>query len=237
MCGRYTQTQELDSLRQFFGFSAPETELSPRYNIAPGQYAPVVVLEDGERRLRLMRWGLVPSWAKDEKIGNKLINARGETLAQKPSFRSAFKARRCLVLADGFYEWVKLAAGKQPVYLRLKDGRPFAFAGVYERWDKGEDEPLYTFTIVTTEPNEMIREIHSRMPVMLHPKAEEIWLDPQADPEELEALLIPYPPVEMVLCNVSKQVNSPRNEGPALIEPLFADESQEGSAPDGLLDS
>jgi len=226
MCGRYTQTHELAVLEEYFGFSAPETEISPRYNIAPGQYAPVIRLDhEGQRKLELMRWGLVPFWAKDESIGSRLINARSETLSEKPSFKQALKRRRCLILADGFYEWAKVPGGKQPYYLKLKDSAPFAFAGLYERWDKGEGEtgtlknPLYTFTIVTTTPNAVVEPVHERMPVMLRREDEARWLNPEAELDELLALLKPYAAEMMQSYPVSKQVNRPDNDEPGLIQP------------------
>ena len=223
MCGRYTQTKDLQTLAGQFGFSAPETELNPRYNIAPGQHAPVVLLdpETGARSLRLMRWGLVPFWAKDEKIGNRLINARGETLHEKPSFKNALKRRRCLVLADGFYEWTGVPGGKQPYYIRLRSGRAFAFAGLWERWDRKDDtDPLHTFVVVTTQPNDVVRSLHDRMPVMLRADDEDRWLDPEAELDDLNLLLKPYSAEQMEAFPVSKQVNSFQHDIPQCILPI-----------------
>lgn len=222
MCGRYTQTRELEELSAYFGFSAPETELTPRYNISPGQSAPVVVWDEQHsgRVLKLLRWGLVPFWAKDESIGNKLINARGETLAEKPSFRQALAKRRCLVLADGFYEWAKRGAGKQPYYIYLKGGGAFAFAGLWERWKAPAGDWVETFTIVTTEPNEFMRPIHDRMPVILPRAAEQAWLHPDTPLETLTSLLTAYDPAQMQAHAVSPQVNSPANQAASLILPL-----------------
>ena len=222
MCGRFTQTQDLKVLIERFGFTAPDVELSPRYNIAPGQIAAVVTADaEGGRALELLRWGLVPFWAKDEKIGYKLINARGETLHEKPSFRNALQKRRCLVLADGFYEWQKVPGGKQPHYFRLAGGEPFAFAGLWEQWDKGEsDEPLRTFTIVTTTPNELVGPVHDRMPAILSADAEDAWLDPALEADAARALIRSFPAAEMDSWPVSKAVNSPRTDTPECIERL-----------------
>jgi len=235
MCGRYTITKNLTLVGDRFGFSAPDTEYGPRYNVAPGQYAPVVIwdgeLNDGAggRRVQLMRWGLVPFWAKDEKISYKLINARGETLPEKPSFRGALKERRCLVLADGFYEWAKVAGGKQPHYIRLTGGEPFAFAGLWERWDKGASaEPLYTFTIVTTEPNALVSRLHNRMPVILRPEDENRWLSPLATREELTELIGPFDQARMEYYPVSKLVNKPANDLPDCTLPLEEGMRDEG---------
>lgn len=166
-----------------------------------------------------MKWGLVPSWAKDEKIGYKMINARSEGIETKPSFRAAFKRHRCLVPTTGFYEWKKVDAKmKQPYFIRLKSGEPFAFAGLWEVW--GPDN-LETFTIITTENNELIEPIHTRMPVILHEKDEAVWLDPELhDADKLKELLKPYPSEEMEMYEVSTFVNSPKNESPDCIKPI-----------------
>lgn len=220
MCGRFTRSADLQTLEIRFGFSAPATELSPRFNVAPMQYAPVVVLEDGERRLKLMRWGLLPSWAKDETLAGRLINARAETLADKPSFRQALKSRRCLVLADGFYEWAKSGAGKLPHYFHLRGGQPFAFAGLWERWTTPDGETLLTFTIITTAPNELVKSVHDRMPVILRREDEQAWLDPTTSADALARLLVPHPADLMASHPVSRLVNSPQNDSPECISPL-----------------
>lgn len=220
MCGRYTETQELADLAERFGFSAPDTDYSPRYNIAPGQFAPVVVLEDGVRLLKLMRWGLVPFWAKDEKIAYKTINARSETLAERASFKHALKSRRCLVLADGFYEWQKTGTAKTPHYIYLKGHGAFSFAGLWEKWDKTESgEPLLTFSIVTTRPNSLLSQLHNRMPVILKPEDEETWLAGGDGPKGLQRLYEPYPSGEMQSHIVDKAVGNVANQGPQLVEP------------------
>lgn len=219
MCGRFVKTTDKDDLQSRFGFEDPVgVLLEPRYNIAPTQLHPVVIVQDDKRVLRMMKWGLVPHWAKEPGIGYKMINARAEGIEEKPSFRTPFRKRRCLVIANGFYEWKKLdPKTKVPYLIRLRSGKPFAFAGLWEKWDKGP-EPLETFTIITTENNELIEPIHNRMPVILHEKDESLWLDPELkDPEKLIPLLKPYPSEEMELYEVSTIVNSPRNDVPECI--------------------
>jgi putative SOS response-associated peptidase YedK len=169
----------------------------------------------------MVRWGLVPSWAKDEKIGARMINARGETVAEKPSFRSAVRDRRCLVPASGFYEWVKIKGGKQPHYIHFSDGRPFAFAGLWERWSKGEGGPLDTCTIITTTPNERIAGLHDRMPVILPPESHDEWLRPEPLAADLlQELLVPHSAEGMEAYPVSTLVNKPANDGPECIARL-----------------
>lgn len=220
MCGRYTQTASLKELRERFSISASEIEeLAPRYNIAPTQDAPVVVLEEGGRALKAFRWGLIPFWAKDPAIGHKLINARAETAAEKPSFRKPFAARRCLVLADGFYEWRRTGPAKTPLRAALPSRAPFALAGLWDLWKSPEGELVRTFTILTTSPNETMRPLHDRMPVILAKEAEGAWLDPKTPPRDLAGLLAPWSgPLEVY--EVSALVNSPRNEAPACAEPI-----------------
>jgi putative SOS response-associated peptidase YedK len=207
-------------LAELFLFPEAATP-EPRYNIAPTQTVATVRAPSGidKREFAFLRWGLVPSWADDPAIGNRLINARSDTAASKPSFRSAFKHRRCLVLADGFYEWQKLGSKKQPHYFRLRDGKPFAFAGLWERWEK-LGPPVESCTILTTEANDVLRPVHERMPVILDPKDYNLWLDPSPQkPEALQALLRPYPAAEMNGYPVSPLVNNPRNDSPRCIEP------------------
>ncbi len=221
MCGRYTLTAPGDAIVDAFELAATP-QLPARYNIAPTQEVAAVRLPrgGGERELVNLRWGLVPSWASDPSMGNRMINARAETVAEKPAFRSAFRRQRCLVLSDGYYEWKKLPDGsKQPYYIRLKGGRPFAFAGLWERWAK-EGEPLETCTLLTTAPNELSAAIHDRMPVILPAAAQALWLDPKASREQLEPLLTAYPAEEMEAWPVSRFVNSPANDGPRCIEPV-----------------
>jgi putative SOS response-associated peptidase YedK len=222
MCGRFTLTVDPDQLREAFPWLNIPDGLSPRYNIAPSQ--PVAVVpNDGRNQLDFYVWGLIPSWAKDPAIGNRMINARAETLIEKPSFRNAFRRRRCLIPADGFYEWKQEPGRKTkiPTYVRLKDGKPFAFAGLWERWDSPDGSTVFSCTIITTQPNELMQEIHNRMPVILPEAAYPLWLNPgEADTGQLQALLQPYPAGEMAAYPVSTLVNSPDNDTAACIAPV-----------------
>jgi putative SOS response-associated peptidase YedK len=222
MCGRFTLATPADDLQQAFpGFAFPD-EMPLRYNIAPSLEV-ALVPNNGENRVQHFRWGLVPPWAKDPKIGNRMINARSETLAEKPSFRTAFRKRRCLILADGFYEWRKHpgVSAKTPVYIRLQSGKSFAFAGLWESWKQPDDPPLLSCTIITTEPNALVEKIHSRMPVILPPGAYDQWLDPaEQQPDRLADLLKPYPDSEMTAYPVSTLVNNPRADTLACIKPV-----------------
>ena len=220
MCGRYTLRTRLNRLAELYLFDPPGEENLSRYNIAPTQQvAAVRAQDDSERReLVFLRWGLVPSWADDLKIGNRLINARADTVADKPSFRSAFKKRRCLVLADGFYEWTKNGKAKQPYYITMKDGRPFAFAGLWERWNKGE-RPVESCTIITTDANDVVSAIHDRMPVILYDEGVNLWLDGDIESKDfLNSLLVPYSDDEMKAYPVSTIVNSSKNEVTKCVE-------------------
>lgn len=221
MCGRYTLTNDAEALVEEFGPARMLVEHRPRYNIAPAQEAPVLVQSGGERTIVGFRWGLIPYWAKDPAVGNRMINARAETVATKPAFRRAFERGRCLVLADGFYEWKKEPAGKWPMLIRLRSRRPFAFAGLWDRWSPGDGtEPVRTFTIITTDANDAVRPIHARMPVILGPAERELWLDPSADPGTLLELLRPYGGSDLETYRVSRLVNSPANNRPECIEPV-----------------
>jgi putative SOS response-associated peptidase YedK len=217
MCGRFTLTVDADDVQSSFGVTPPPGGFPPRYNIAPTQ--PVaVVTNDGRNRAELFVWGLIPSWAKDPAIGHKLINARAETLAEKPSFRSAYKRRRCLILADGFYEWRKDGKVKQPMYIHLKSGEPFAFAGLWEVWHSPLGDEIPSCTIITTEPNDLMAPIHNRMPVILPRDAYLEWLDPAERPaEKLQGFLRPYPAAAMEAYPVSTAVNNPRADSPECI--------------------
>lgn len=221
MCGRYTQTSDPAKLTQRFHLGPSETEIARRYNIAPTHDAPVVANDD-PTKLRLMRWGLIPAWSKDVAIGNRMINARAETLAEKPSFRKPFERRRCLVLADGFYEWRKVdgARTKVPMRFVLKNREPFAFAGLWDVWHGPDGSELASFTIITTEANELLRPVHDRMPAILRPEDEKQWLDPSLiDPVSLTPILQPYPTAEMEGYDISTLVNSPKNDMPACVAP------------------
>ncbi len=211
----------MQQLRNLLGLKAIPP-LSPRYNIAPSQLLACVRTnpESQEREFVELKWGLVPSWANDPSIGNKMINARAETVAVKPSFRKAFKQQRCLVLADGFYEWKREGKAKQPYYIRFKDHRVFAFAGLWERWEK-QDPALETCTLITTEPNALMEPIHNRMPVILSEQSYASWLKPNLNNTAyLSGLLEPYKEGEMEAFPVSQIVNNPRNDGPECVLPI-----------------
>ncbi len=219
MCGRFTLTLPPEKLQEVFQV-AQVLPFKPRFNIAPTQPSLVVRVREGRRETALLRWGLVPSWARDPSIGSRLINARAETAREKPAFAAAFRERRCLVPADGFYEWRKGPGGSRPYLVRFRDGRPFAFAGLWERWEK-EGPPLETFTILTTRPNQVVAPIHDRMPVVLDPARFEEWLDPDlSDPSRLEAVLVPPPPEEMEAFPVTPKVNRPDFDDPSCLRPL-----------------
>lgn len=214
MCGRFTLTASAQRLQEIF----PLFEMlaaTPRYNIAPTQQILAVRQDDAAKpKASWLRWGLIPSWAKDKKISASLINARADSVATKPAFRAAFKRRRCLILADGFYEWRKLdTKTKQPFHIRLTDGRPFAFAGLWEHWSR-EDPPIDSCTIITTDANDAVRTLHDRMPVILPPEDYARWLDPRvADPGVLQEMLRSYPSDQMTTVAVGTYVNNARNEG------------------------
>lgn len=218
MCGRFTLRTPLGKLIEQFQLESAPEQLPLRFNVAPTDS--VLSLRDtaDQRETVMLRWGLVPPWAKELSIGSRMINARSETVAEKPAFREAFRRRRCLVLADGYLEWKKVGSKKQPYHIRMQDHRPFAFAGLWERWTRG-DEPLETCTILTTDANSLSREVHDRMPVILQPNDYDLWLDPkfqQAEP--LQRLLQPYPSDEMEMVMVSMRVNSVRHDDAACLQ-------------------
>lgn len=225
MCGRYTLAVPLSNLVDAFDVHPPEFEYRPRYNIAPSQEAPVVAQDERGRRMGLLRWGLVPSWSKDPS-GSSFINARSETASQKPSFRSAFRRRRCLIPADGYYEWKREDQGtagkgsKTPWWIHGLGPDPWAFAGLWERWEPEEGSPLFTFAILTTEASPGIRHIHPRMPVILPSGARDVWLDPDRDPADLQDLLQPFPDSLLQAHPVSPMVNSPRNDTSDCVVPV-----------------
>ena len=222
MCGRFTLTADPNDLREAFPWLNIPQPLQPRYNIAPSQ--PVaVVANDGKHTLDYFVWGLVPSWAKDPSIGSRMINARAETLVEKPSYRNAFRRRRCLILADGFYEWKAPQAkgSKTPMYIQLKGGKPFALAGLWEDWNSPEGSRILSCTIITTQPNDFMKNIHDRMPVILPESAYQTWLNPmEMNPALLQPLLQPYPAQAMSAYQVSTLVNSPANELADCIQPV-----------------
>jgi len=231
MCGRFTLHHTLEELEERFAaeIAVPSAaETAPRYNIAPTQDI-LVVTQNGARHLQGCHWGLIPSWAKDPAIGNKMINARAETLAEKPSFRTALSRRRCLIPADGFYEWQNAAAdlpsGKKaartPMHIRLQGGGLFAFAGLWDEWHAPDGSPLRSCTIITTAPNAVTAPIHDRMPVILRPEDEALWLDRSiTNASDLLPLLIPYPADAMEAYAVSRSVNAPTMDDPELIVPV-----------------
>ena len=221
MCGRFTLRSSGESVAEAFGL--PEVpDLLPRFNIAPGQPVAVVrqMPQAQDRQLAYLRWGLIPAWVDDPSIGDRLANARSETAATKPSFRRAFRSRRCLVVADGFYEWQKVNGRKQPYFVGLQSDRPFGLAGLWERWDKG-GEPVASCTILTTDANELMRPIHGRMPVIIPPDQYGLWLDPPCqDTPKLVKLLQPYPSKDMLAYRVRPLVNNPRHDVPQCVEAI-----------------
>lgn len=219
MCGRYAFFSPAEAVKRTFALDLMPA-LSPRYNIAPTQSVPALrVTEEGTRTLVMLHWGLVPRWAKDRAVGNRMINARSETVAEKPAYRDAFRRRRCLVLADGWYEWQAAPGGKLPWFVRLRDRRPIAFAGLWERWKDPAGELLESCTIVTTDASESIRKIRDRMPVVLPEHSWDRWMDPAyTDTKALSKTLGSYDSKELQAWTVSRLVNAPKNEGPKLIE-------------------
>ena len=241
MCGRYTLTVPAEVVAEVFGVDAPLDDdvrlYGPRFNVAPTQDVPVIRAvdlrraretaaegavgpeEEGSprRRLDLLRWGLVPWWADDSSIGNRMINARAESVADKPAYRDSFRSRRCLVVADGFYEWASEPGGKQPYWIHAPDGRPFAFAGLWSRWRKGCGDPLETFIILTRDAAPGIRHLHDRMPVILDPADHDLWLDPSNDDPEALAAAVERARTDLATRRVDRRVNRPENDGPELL--------------------
>ena len=222
MCGRFTQAAPGEVIAALFRLPAAPA-LAPRYNIAPTQEVEAVRQGGDGRELVRLHWGLIPAWAKERAVGARMINARAETLADKPAFRAAYRARRCLVVADGFYEWQRVGGRKQPHFIGFADGRAFGMAGLWERWDGDGERPVESCTIVTTAANEVVAPLHDRMPVILDPGGFELWLDPGVrDPEALQPLLRPHAAAAMRAHPVSPLVNNPANDLPACREPLAA---------------
>jgi putative SOS response-associated peptidase YedK len=225
MCGRFVSASPPDQIADYFGAEAPEAVLDASYNVAPTKDVYVVV-EDGDlRHVDAFHWGLVPAWAKDLKVGSRMINARAESLADKPAFKAAYRKRRCIIPADGFYEWKRVPGSKrkQPYYIHRPDGAPYAFAGLWEVWrgPERDQEPLRSCTIVTGVPNGAMARIHDRMPVILPESAWSAWLDRSSDDLELLGkLLVPADPALTLLQPVSTEVNNVRNDGPELVEPV-----------------
>lgn len=231
MCGRYTLHARLNQLLQQFAVAAREGDIAPlfdykpRYNIAPTQQVPIIRQVDGQREVSAARWGLVPPWADPEKPLPMMNNARSEEVTEKPTFKSIIKNKRCLIIADGFFEWEKIGKIKQPHYFGLRGYEPFAFAGLWQTWHNG-DKPVDSCTIMTTSANELVGEIHDRMPVILSPDDYDLWLDPEMqEPAKLTRLYKPFAASEMESHLVSMNVNKVANQGAELIEPI---ESQGG---------
>jgi len=234
VCGRYSITKDLTELEKLVKFICKVVDFRPRYNIAPRSHVPVLVWENNETVLKNMRWGLIPSWSKDEKIGDKLTNARAETLTEKPSFKKPFEKQRCLIPCDGYYEWQRSDQGKIPFRFTMLDDRFFCMGGLWERWirhhQEGElglddtgpsiSQVVETFTIITCEPNLMAARVHSRMPVILGPEHYSWWLEPKFEPEFLKTLLRPFPAEKMQCSRVSAVVNNARNDGPECLVSL-----------------
>jgi putative SOS response-associated peptidase YedK len=222
MCGRYTIIASPEAIRVLFRYQE-QPNFPPRYNVAPTQPIAIVRLMDGKRHFALVRWGLLPSWVKDPNAFTLLINARGETAAKKPAFRAAMKRRRCLIPADGFYEWKAAGTRKQPYFIRAKSGGPFAFAGLWETWTGPNGEELETAAIVTTTANRTLAPIHDRMPVVVPPEAFELWLDcANVDPATASALIVPAPENLLEAYPVTTDVNRTANDNPRLVKPLAA---------------
>ncbi|HEX6312445.1 MAG TPA: SOS response-associated peptidase [Acidimicrobiia bacterium] len=234
MCGRYVQASSPELLAERFGVDEVRIEEhEPRYNVAPRAEVPAVRRRHDRKVLSLLRWGLVPSWAKDTKIGDRLINARAEAVADKPAFRGAFARRRCLIPADGFYEWraVPGRRRKQPMFVHRRDGEPMAFAGLWEVWrEREEDDWLRSCVIVTTDANDLLMPIHDRMPVILPESAWDTWLDPETDPDTLKRLLVPAPDDLVVAYPVSLRVNRADNEGPDLVREIHPDADSDAAS-------
>ena len=218
MCGRFVLFSSPEEIKEAFAVQQVRYQVEPSYNVAPTQSVAVVVQREGVNTLEKMRWGLIPAWAKDPAIGSRMINARAETVGEKPSFKRPLKDRRCLVVANGFYEWQKTAQAKIPMFIRLKSGQPFSFAGLYDVWTSPEGEAVVSCTIITTSANDLMQPIHDRMPVILPKPQESTWLNPAIQrAADVLPLLVPYSAAEMEAYPVSRLVNSPENNSPDLI--------------------
>ncbi|HPA12144.1 MAG TPA: SOS response-associated peptidase [Bacteroidales bacterium] len=218
MCGRYSFAPDLKIVNEHYDISVNDDDLTPNYNCAPSQLLPVIT-NDKSIGFNFFRWGLIPFWAKDISIGNKLINARSETILEKPSFRNAFRQRRCLVSADAFYEWKQEVKEKIPYRIFLKNQNIFSMAGIWEKCKLPNGETIFSFAIITTQPNTLMTKIHNRMPVILDKKGEDLWIN-NTDEKELTNLLKPFPAEQMTAYRISNLVNSPRNNSPKIIEPI-----------------
>lgn len=221
MCGRFTIAFDEGNLKQRFDLEEIPFPFAQRYNVAPGQFIPAIIGDKGTRRIGQLRWGLVPSWAKDEKLAYSMINAKAETVREKPAFRNLFVRKRCIIPADSFFEWKQTDKGKQPMRIMMKDADIFAFAGLYDTWEAPNGEKISTCTIITTKPNEIVSDIHDRMPVILKREDEPIWLDRERfDADLLQSLLIPFDATEMRAYPVSSIVGNAKNERPECIREI-----------------
>ncbi|HYQ47960.1 MAG TPA: SOS response-associated peptidase, partial [Thermodesulfovibrionales bacterium] len=220
MCGRFARSSKPDVIIREFGVRKALAEPEPNYNISPGQNI-VIITDQGERQLVACRWGFIPAWTKEQSSGYKMINARAETIVEKPAFREAFLKRRCLVIADGFFEWEKGMKGQVPFYICFRSGKPFGFAGLYNVRTSPEGKDICTCTVITTGANELCSQVHDRMPAIIPKDKEVLWLDPAVrDPDILLGLLRPYPAEEMEMYLVSSSVNSPKFDSPDAIQPV-----------------
>lgn len=223
MCGRFTLTLDPSQLQDLFGLTGtPPPAWAARYNIAPTQPVVAIILnENSQRELTHFQWGLIPSWSKDISIGSRMINARAETIREKPAFRAALKRRRCLIPANGFYEWQKIGKEKTPMYITMKDDSPFAIAGVWEQWRSPQEDVIQSCALITTTPNSFMEKIHDRMPAILNPQDYDRWLAPGELPEmDLHHLLSPYPASKMKAVEVSRKVNDPKFDSVECVEPV-----------------
>jgi len=221
MCGRFTIVFDSNQLMHRFGIEEIPFDWREIYNVAPGQKIPAIIENKGERRIGQLKWGLVPFWSKDEKVGYKMINAKSETLQDRPAFKNLFARKRCIIPADGFYEWKKIGKEKQPMRIMMKTGEPFALAGLYDTWTNPEGVKLHTCTIITTKPNEVVKDIHDRMPVILRKQDEQLWLDREKfDADLLQSLLVPYDHDQMRAYPVPSMVGSPKNNIPECIQEI-----------------
>lgn len=221
MCGRYGMFSSLQEIAERFRVKVPDFEFHPNYNAAPTQMLPVIISERDETKIELMKWGLIPSWAEDMSFGSKAINARAETITEKPSFRKAIKERRSIVPVNGFYEWQKTGNGKQPVFISLKSEEIFALAGLWEIWKSKEGKVVRSFTIITTEPNELTASIHDRMPAIIPINEVNIWLSNELPLKDYVSMLKPYHSDEMTFKPVSKLLNSPTVNVPELLDQSY----------------
>ena len=223
MCGRFVRSSTVATIADEFNVGQASLEMTPSYNVSPTQDI-VILTHKGTRQLVRCRWGFVPSGAGDSSIGSRMINARAETVASKPAFSTAFKRQRCLVIADGFYEWIKKGGKRVPVYLSLKSGKPFGFAGLYNPWTSPAGERICTCTVITTASNELLAGVHDRMPAIIPKDRQDLWLHPgETDPDILQKLLKPFPPGELEMHQVSSKVNYTRYDNPDAIKPEFGD--------------